>query len=168
MTIYVDYIRSQELDEIIFLSLIDNDGSQHDFFNADLDGVESYLTQQDTIISYKRPFMHLVKHIDEDEIKEHEMRYYYRDMFRYLEEQTGYKISLSGLARGMLGEGPQSFISKLPSKEMTVPTGEVQTKVHERLAAIKLIFEQMESTSFVNFYYRRTFHSQEVDLNDLP
>lgn len=168
MTIYLDYIRSQALDDIIYLSLIDEDGSQHDFFNDNLDEVESFLTQQVDTISYARPFMHLVPHIDEDEIVDHEMRYYYVDLFRFLVEQTGYKISLSGLARGMLGEGPQSFISKLPSKEMTDASGEVQNKVHERLAAIKDIHQAMMNTSFIHFYHKGTLHSMEVDLSDLP
>lgn len=166
MAIYLDYIRSPELDDIIFLSLLDDDGSQHDFMNDDLDDVESFLTQEVDVITYERPFMHLVPHFDEDEIEEHEMRKHYIDLFRFLKKQTGFEIALSRLAEGMLGLGPQSIISKLPSDDITIPDSEVQSNVHERLRAIRDIHQAMLTTGFVIFYYKGVLHSREVDIDE--
>ena len=167
MVIYLDYIRSQALDDIVFLSLFDESGSQYDFTNDNLDDVEDFLSQEINTIVYERPIMHLVPHMDEEDMKEYEIRKHYFDLFRFMQEQTGFKISLSGLARGMLGTGPQSDISRLPTAEVTVVDFEVRNKVHERLRTIRDVYEALKTTGFATYYFKRVLHSQEVDVSEL-
>ena len=167
MTIYLDYLRSQTADDIIFLSLFDENGNQHDFFNNDLNTIDQFLTQEVTIITYERPFMHLVPHVDEDDIEDYEIRMHYKDMFRVLESETGFKISLTGLAKGMMGYGPQSFIPKLETKDITSPGLDVQNKVHERLRAIRDIHQAILVSGFVNFYFKRSLYSEGVDVDGI-
>lgn len=166
MTIYLDYFLDPKTKEMTFISVIDNN-TKVEFLQNNLDEALDYLLARDRVVVFERPFMHIKRAfpledriVDPDEDEKVE----WFDLFRQLAVVTGKEISISGLAKGMIGRRKRFRLSTTQAKTLTK---DVKKKINDRLLVIKQVYDALESGSLLRYYYKGSLHAQSVDTNEL-